>query len=97
MCIRDRFITGGASKKLTNSLGKLKKQLQKKLPKLENLEHWRSSVIIHWLESQALLEVQQKLGHRFASSTEKYQIHAIKNLQKELLLHHPLQSNPPTE
>lgn len=84
------FITGGSSKSLSNSLDKLKKKLQKQLPQLQNLAHWRSSVIIHWLEEQPLLQVQQRLGHRFASSTEKYQIHAIKNLQNALLIHHPL-------
>lgn len=73
-----------------NSLMSLKKQLQQNLPKLQNLEHWRSSIIVHWLENQSILEVQQKIGHRYPSSTERYKIHAIKSLQEELNLHHPL-------
>jgi integrase/recombinase XerD len=85
------FITGGSSENLNNSFLKLKTKLKKGLPQLQNLEHWRSSIIVHWLEHQPLLEVQAKLGHRYASSTERYKIHAIKDLQKELNQHHPLQ------
>lgn len=85
------FITGGSSQSLANTFKKLKDKLQKRLPRLQNLEHWRSSIIVYWLEHQPLLEVQQKLGHRYASSTERYKIHAIKDLQKELKTHHPLQ------
>lgn len=84
------FLTGGNADTLTNSLAKFKKQLQKQLPRLQNLAHWRSSIIVHWLEHQPLLEVQAKLGHRYASSTEQYKIHAVKNLQQQLHLHHPL-------
>ncbi|WP_052598406.1 tyrosine-type recombinase/integrase [Aureispira sp. CCB-QB1] len=84
------FITGGSSKSLQNSFLKLKKKLQKRLPKLKNLEHWRSSIIVHWLEHSPLLEVQQKLGHCYASSTERYKVYAVKNLQKALSVHHPL-------
>jgi len=85
------FITGGPSKDLNNSLSRLKKKVQEGFPKLQNLAHWRSSIIVHWLEHSPLLEVQKKLGHRYASSTERYKIHAVKNLQQQLSLHHPLQ------
>jgi integrase/recombinase XerD len=84
------FIPSGGAKSLNNSLMKLKSQLQKQLPKLQNLAHWRSSVIVHWLDSQSLLAVQKKLGHRYPSSTERYKIHVVKSLQEELNLHHPL-------
>ena len=85
------FITGGTGKELNNSFVKLKKKLQKRLPKLQNLAHWRSSIIVHWLEHSPLLEVKEKLGHRYASSTERYKIHSVKNLQQQLGVHHPLQ------
>ncbi|MCH2046498.1 MAG: hypothetical protein MK212_20450, partial [Saprospiraceae bacterium] len=84
------FISSSGSGKINNTLGKLKERLKKTLPHLENLEHWRTSIIIHWLQHQSLLEVQSKLGHRYASSTERYIIHKIKDLEKDLLQHHPL-------
>jgi site-specific recombinase XerD len=85
------FITGGTSKELNNSFLKLKKKVQKRLPMLQNLAHWRSSIIVYWLEHSPLLEVKEKLGHRYASSTERYKIHSVKNLQQQLGVHHPLQ------
>lgn len=84
------FITGGNADTLTNTLAKFQKQLKKQVLRLQNLAHWRSSIIVHWLEHQPLLEVQAKIGHRYASSTEQYKIHAVKNLQQHLHLHHPL-------
>jgi integrase/recombinase XerD len=85
------FITGGASKRLDNSLMKLQKGVKKQLPKLQNLEHWRTSIIVHWLENSPLLEVQNRLGHCYPSSTERYKIHAVKSLREQLDVHHPLQ------
>ncbi len=79
-----------SSKSLKNGLMKLKKQLKKRIPKLENLAHWRSSVIVYWLEHQSILDVQNKLGHRYPSSTERYKIHIIKSLQDDLNIYHPL-------
>lgn len=67
------------------------KRAQKTLPKLKNWEHWRSSIIIHWLSQYSLLEVQERLGHRFASSTERYQLQSLESLQKALKKHHPLE------
>ena len=67
------------------------KQAKKTLPNLKNWEHWRSSIIIHWLSQYSLLEVQERLGHRFASSTERYQLQSVESLQKALKKHHPLE------
>jgi site-specific recombinase XerD len=87
------FITGGASKRLNNSIMKLQKRVKKQLPKLQNLEHWRTSIIVHWLENSPLLEVQNRLGHCYPSSTERYKIHAVKSLREQLDVHHPLQAS----
>jgi len=84
------FPAFGGSKSLNNSMMNLKRQLKKRVPKLKNLAHWRSSVIVYWLENQSILDVQNKLGHRYPSSTERYKIHIIKSLQDDLNIHHPL-------
>ena len=85
------LLTGGRGESLRGVIGHLNKQLKEQLSSLQNLTHWRSSIIVHWLESVPLLEVQQLVGHRYASSTERYQIHAIKTLQAALRKHHPLE------
>ncbi|MCH2046373.1 MAG: tyrosine-type recombinase/integrase [Saprospiraceae bacterium] len=84
------FLSSGGSAQLTNSLLKLQKLVKKGLVSLQNLAHWRSSVIVYLLENNSLLAVQSKLGHRYASSTERYQIYAIKSLQESLKQHRPL-------
>ena len=85
------LLTGGKGTDLRGIIGYLNKELKAQLPSLQSLTHWRSSIIVHWLESTPLLEVQQRVGHRYASSTERYQIHAIKSLQVALKKHHPLE------
>lgn len=84
------ILTGGSSRSLRGLLKSIVEKAKKQLPALENLEHWRSSVIVHWLQHQPLLEVQEKLGHRFASSTERYQLQAVQSLQEALEKYHPL-------
>jgi len=54
------FITGGPSKDLNNSLSRLKKKVQEGFPKLQNLAHWRSSIIVHWVKN---LQQQLSLHH----------------------------------
>ena len=89
-CGEALFPCMSSSQSLNNSLMNLKKQLKKRIPKLKNLAHWRSSVIVYWLENQSILDVQNKLGHRYPSSTERYKIHIIKSLQDDLNIYHPL-------
>ena len=84
------LVTGGSSRSLRGLFKSVLDKAKKELPALINLEHWRSSVIVHWLQHQPLLEVQEMLGHRFASSTERYQLQAVQSLQEALEKYHPL-------
>ena len=84
------LVTGGSSRSLRGLFKSVLDKVKKQLPVLQNLEHWRSSVIVHWLQHQPLLEVQEMLGHRFASSTERYQLQAVQSLQEALEKYHPL-------
>jgi integrase/recombinase XerD len=84
------LVTGGSSRSLRGLFKSILDKVKKQLPALQNLEHWRSSVIVHWLQHQPLLEVQEMLGHRFASSTERYQLQAVQSLQEALEKYHPL-------
>lgn len=77
------------SRHRTALFGRLLKRVQKVLPELQSLEHWRSSRIMHWLSREPLLVVQERLGHQFASSTERYQLQGVKSLQQALKKYHP--------
>ena len=84
------FISSTGSSNILPTLNRFQVKLKKQIPHLKNFGHWRTSVIIEWLNHQSILQVQSKLGHRFASSTERYKMHKIKTLQEDLFLHHPL-------
>jgi integrase/recombinase XerD len=71
-------------------LHKLYQQLQKINPNLKNGKQIRQSVITYWLKNEDVRIVQEKAGHRFVSSTERYEQMNLEDLQAQLEKHHPL-------
>lgn len=55
-----------------------------------NLHHIRASVISNWLKHHNLRQVQYLAGHKYISSTEKYQSTQPEALQKAINQYHPL-------
>jgi len=88
------FSSGGKDAYLMNSLQRLSNQVRSIFEELgytfKNLEHWRSSRIVQLLERLPLLEVQALIGHKYASSTERYQLQGIEQLSEALRWHHPM-------
>ena len=89
------FSSGGSDVYLMNWLQQLSRQCKAVFAELghtlKNLEHWRSSRIVQLLERLPLLEVQALVGHKYASSTERYQLQGIEQLSEALRYHHPLE------
>jgi integrase/recombinase XerD len=69
---------------LSNVISGLLKQLSCHYPKLNNLQQIRQSVITIWLREQGLRKTQYMAGHRYVSSTERYNVDRIEGLKKEL-------------
>jgi site-specific recombinase XerD len=65
-------------------------QLKKLNPKIINAKQLRSSVITFWLRQNNLRQVQYMAGHKYVSSTERYQVNNLDDLQNELKEHHPM-------
>ena len=65
-------------------------QLRRLNPKVINAKQIRSSVITHWLRTNNLRQVQYLAGHKYVSSTQRYQISNLDDLQNELKQHHPM-------
>jgi integrase/recombinase XerD len=65
-------------------------QLKKLNPKVINAKQIRSSVITFWLRQNNLRQVQYMAGHKYVSSTERYQVNNLDDLQNELKNHHPM-------
>ena len=51
-----------------------------------NLSQIRSSVIINWLKRYDVRKVQHMIGHKYVSSTEKFQQNDLKELQDARLI-----------
>lgn len=75
---------------LKNSLLYLNHALRKINPKVKNAVQIRQSVITEWLKEKDLRTVQYMAGHRYVSSTERYQTTNLEDLKEALNKHHPL-------
>ncbi|MPS73182.1 MAG: hypothetical protein E2590_08530 [Chryseobacterium sp.] len=79
------------SEESLNIFKRLTAELKAQYPKLINLQHIRTSVIINWLKKYNLRQVQYKAGHKNIYSTELYLVNDIDDLQTEINQYHPLQ------
>jgi integrase/recombinase XerD len=81
---RDRInqITGNVVRKLKSIYPQYSKLTTNKI---------RESVITHWLKTKDVRIAQYMAGHRYASSTERYQETNLEDLKELLTKHHPLE------
>ncbi len=84
------FISINGSENVKNSLLHLFKAIQKTNPEIQNPKQIRASVITNWLKNYNLRQVQYMAGHKYVSSTERYQLNNLDNLQSKLEKYHPL-------
>jgi len=62
---------------------------------VDSLRQLRASVITNWLKSHNLREAQYLAGHKYISTTEKYQKVRPEALQKAVEMYHPLRGASP--
>jgi integrase/recombinase XerD len=84
------FISINGSENIKNSLWHLFKAIKKTYPDITSAEQIRKSVIVNWLKRYNLRQVQYMAGHKYVSSTERYQSNNLENLQSKLEKYHPL-------
>jgi integrase/recombinase XerD len=75
---------------INNRLQYMFKQLKLLNAKVINAKQIRSSVITAWLRKNHLRQVQYMAGHKYVSSTMRYQANNLDDLQSELERHHPM-------
>lgn len=78
-----------SERNISNRIKYMFDQLKKLNPKVINSKQIRSSVITEWLRKNNLRQVQYMAGHKYVSSTERYQLNNLDDLQNELKEHHP--------
>jgi len=84
------FTSTGPSERISNTTTKLIQNVQKYAPEVKSVKQIRMSVITYWLEKSNLREVQYMAGHRYVSSTERYLLTNLDDLQNDLNEFHPL-------
>jgi integrase/recombinase XerD len=87
------FISINGSEYVKNSLLHMFRGIQKTHPEIRNPKQIRASVITWWLKSYNLRQVQYMAGHKYVSSTERYQLGNLDKLQSRLEKLHPLRDN----
>lgn len=83
------FISVGSGSSLNNTLQRIVKELIKGTPPIENIYHIRASVITNWLKQYNKRKVQYMAGHRYVSSTEKYEASNVEALQEDVEKFYP--------
>lgn len=76
---------------LGGEVRQLLRSLQQLNPDVTNVHQIRASVITEWLHHYHLRQVQYMAGHKYASSTQRYQISHLEDLQSQLQKHHPVE------
>ncbi len=88
--VHQLFISMNGCRNIKNSLLHLNFALRKLNPKYRNAAQIRQSVITEWLKEKDVRTVQYMAGHRYVSSTERYQVNNLEDLKEALNKHHPL-------
>jgi len=83
------FISTGSSHTLHGSIDKLMRNLREAHEYFINAGQIRQSRLAIWVKHHDVREVQYMAGHKYVSSTERYQSTNMEDLQKELDKHHP--------
>ncbi len=84
------FISMEGSLNMKNSLHHLFRALKRTNPGIKNAKQIRASVITAWLKTNNLRQVQYMAGHRYVSSTERYQLNNLEGLKDQVDKYHPL-------
>lgn len=79
-----------SEKNINNRLQYMFKLLKQLNSRLISAKQIRSSVITHWLKQHHLRQVQYMAGHKYVSSTQRYQLNNLDDLKNELQQHHPM-------
>ena len=75
---------------IKQSLYHMFRAIKKTHPKITSGKIIRSTIIAEWLKTKDIRIVQYMAGHRWVSSTERYNVFNLQELKDSLKKHHPL-------
>lgn len=85
------FTSSYGNKRLNNVLKSINEELKQINYKYQNPVQLRNSVIVNWLKQHNLRKTQILAGHRYISSTERYQQDNLEELHDMVNTFHPMQ------
>jgi len=78
------------SKKSSDLVCKIVEAVKKIHPEVKDSRQLRASVLMNWLKTNNIRQVQYMAGHKSIRSTESYRSQDLTDLTKQLELFHPL-------
>ena len=84
------FFSEVGSERMKNSIYHLFRSVKKLNPKISSGKIIRSTVIANWLKTKDVRIVQYMAGHRWVSSTERYDVLNLEGLKESLKKYHPM-------
>ena len=78
------------SKKSSDLVCKIVEAVKKIHPEIKDSRQLRSSVLMNWLKTNNIRQVQYMAGHKSIRSTESYRREDLTDLTKQLEMFHPL-------
>lgn len=84
------FFSESGSANIKSTLMHLFRAIRKSYPQITTAKVIRTAVIAHWLKSKDVRHVQYMAGHRYVSSTERYDVYNVEELRQRLEQYHPL-------
>ncbi len=84
------FISLGNSPHFNNTMQSLMNDLRKLNSRIQSSKQLRASVLTIWTTKYNLRKVQYMAGHRYVSSTERYQLGNFHDLQYNIEKFHPI-------
>jgi integrase/recombinase XerD len=84
------FFSEHGAKDVKQSLHHLFRAIKKTYPKIESAKKIRATVLAEWLKTIDVRKVQYMAGHRYVSSTERYNVMNLQELKDSLNKYHPM-------
>ena len=82
-------LEGAFTGNLNNMIFYIINELKGLFPQIQNAGHIRASVILNWMKLYDKRQTQYLIGHRYISSTEKYQQQDLQSLTDMMKSFHP--------
>lgn len=86
------YLAKGKGSYLNNALTRVLADLRRSYPHIKDLLHIRGSVITNWQKDKGIMEAMVNAGHRYISSTARYETTEYEELSEQLKIIHPLEN-----